>query len=169
MGSHRCQLIWTVGIACLLGACAGDPDRYPSLAVRDAERITGTFNPAERPAPEPVAPVTDASTLASLVAQANAAHKRFLDSAPGTTRLVEATQRLGPESNEWARAQIALADLQSHRSDAAIALGNIDLLAAEAATTFAPTEEIAAAQAQVSAWVDELDKVLITLTGVTAP
>jgi hypothetical protein len=169
MGSQHGHLIWTAGIACLLGACSANPDRYPSLAVRDAERVTGTFDPAQRPAPEPVAPVADAITLDALVARADAAHKRFLDSAPGTTRLVESSQGLGPESNEWSRAQTALADLQSHRSDAAIALGDIDLLAAEAATTFAPREEIAAAQAKVSAWVDEQDRTLTRLVGVAAP
>ena len=38
----------------LLAGCAADTDRYPSLAIRDVERVSGTFEVAEGdPAPAP--------------------------------------------------------------------------------------------------------------------
>src|SRR5690606_18799558 len=48
----------------LLGACTTPADQYPSLAIRDAERVTGTLEPAE-PAPY-VPPETPAAVVTRL-------------------------------------------------------------------------------------------------------
>ena len=63
-------------ISLLLGACATGGANYPSLAIRDAERVTGTLQPAPPAAPEP----PSAGALASvdgLVAQATSAYDSF--------------------------------------------------------------------------------------------
>ena len=163
MGSQRCQLGWTLAFVALLGGCAGNSDRFPSLAIREAERFSGTFNPPPSDPAEAVPAVTDTQTLAQLVDKARSAHARFIETEPGTAALVEQARGLTAETNEWASAQIALADLAAHRSEALIALGDIDLLAAQAATTFAPEADIAAAQEQVSSWITIQDNVLLTL------
>ena len=47
-----------VALACAFtAACASSPDDYPSLAIRDAERVSGTLQPAEPYVPTPAAPV----------------------------------------------------------------------------------------------------------------
>ena len=46
-----------VALACAFtAACASSPDDYPSLAIRDAERVSGTLQPAEPYVPTPAAP-----------------------------------------------------------------------------------------------------------------
>ena len=69
----------------------------------------------------------------------------------------------GIESNVRQRALVAFADLTTLRSDTAIAMGNLDLLKAEAATTFAPTEDIELAQAEVATLLAEQDEALDAL------
>ncbi|MEM8724961.1 MAG: hypothetical protein AAGE86_05495, partial [Pseudomonadota bacterium] len=78
-------------------------------------------------------------------------------------RLVSGARGTSAESDARARALIALADLSSKRSNTAIALGDIDLLAAQGATEFATSNELEAAQTLVVDLLDQQDRALATL------
>ncbi|QUL39207.1 hypothetical protein [Erythrobacter sp. JK5] len=131
------RLSLAVATAAMLAGCAGDSGRYPSLAIRDAERISGQFTPTAR-AVEPVAPVASARDLAAIVDRANASSRAFANARPAASRAVTGARGTSIESDARARALVALADLSSLRSDTAIALGDLDLIAAESAVAFAP-------------------------------
>ena len=50
--------------AVLVTGCAGDKDRYPSLAIRDVERTAGQFTPTEPEELTPIRPVASAGDIA---------------------------------------------------------------------------------------------------------
>lgn len=149
--------------AALLTGCAGDKDRYPSLAIRDAERAVGAFAPAPGNTAEPIRPVASVADLSALTERAQESHRQFRAAQGGVSRLVESARGQGIESNVRQRALVALADLTAMRSDTTMAVGDLDLLKAEAATTFAPTDDIDAARALVSALLNEQDSALDNL------
>ncbi|MEC7534517.1 hypothetical protein A8B77_08155 [Erythrobacter sp. EhN03] len=152
--------------ALLLAGCASTAgDSYPSLAVRDVERAEGTFEPAA-PRQLDVPPVViDAegdvpARLESLVAAARDAHEQFTAAVPAAQRRVQAAGNAAVGSDSWASAQVALADLDSARSNAAVALGDLDILFAAATVQAQDAAAIAAARATVVALVTEEDVVL---------
>ena len=148
----------------VLSGCASSNERYPSLATRDVERVQGTFEPVAPTVltPEP-APSGQADRLASLTAMADSAHGRFLAAVPGARAAVNAVDAAVPDSNRWAAAQVALADLESLRSQAAIALGDLDLLYAQASTGFVEREAIADARRSVISNIQTEDAILAEL------
>lgn len=115
----------------MLSACATGDDRYPSLNVRPGERATGSFAaPEEQPTPSPV-PEETAGLLAQvekLQSEAEEAHGNFTQAAPQARTLVQSASGAATGSDSWASAQIALADLDSARSQAAISLASLDVL-----------------------------------------
>lgn len=158
---------------CLTG-CASTND-YPSLARRQAERITGSADVvAPTPAPsQPPAPPSPEMTgrLAQLVAQARTAHEKFAARRGEAERLIGAASGAAPGSESWSVASIALGDLDSRRSEAMIALGELDEIYAAEAVRAAETgvagnsDAASAAHAQVNDWVAEEDAVLDRLQG----
>ena len=155
-------LIASCSILIALSGCAADNGRYPSLAIRDYERTSGQFTPAPVEI-TPTQPVVTSGELSEILAQARSSHESFLASAPRVDSLVIRAGGLSPESNDWAVAQVALADLIAQRGVTATALSNIDSLEVEAATTFAPTEDIRSAAMEVDALVAEEDSILEAL------
>jgi hypothetical protein len=155
-------------LALPLAACAAGSGDYPSLAIRDAERVEGSFEtgtPAEPPSP-PEPPSADLlGRLSQLQAQATDAHRAFLEAAPGARRAVAAAQGASVTTNSYAEAQIALADLDSHRSRAAVALGDLDLLFADATLAFEVRAPIAETRSEVAALIAEEDAILAELRG----
>lgn len=153
-----------------LAACSSGSHDYPSLAIREAERAFGTFTvPAGdavpiRPASAPPAVI---ESLPEQIALADAAHQRFLSMSSETERLVMASQGSNPYSNAWAAAQVALAELESQRSQSAIALGTLDLLYADASLAFTEREQVDAARSRVLEMVKVEDDVLAQLRGAT--
>jgi hypothetical protein len=155
----------------VLAGCAATSD-YPSLERRPAERASGTATPVTPEAP-PVAPAPPSpeltSRLAQLVEQARAAHQRFAARRGGAERLVASGGGGAPGSEGWSLATVALSDLESTRSDVMIALAELDQLYGSEAVASAETgnraliEPIAAARDQVTALVDEEDRVLAGL------
>jgi len=140
----------------LLAACATPAEEYPSLAPREAERMTGTFAPAP-PAPY-VAPPTPAAVvdrLDRLAAEAASAHRAFLAEAPAARGAVAAAGGSEVGSDGWARASVALAALEGSRSRAMIALADLDRLMVDAAVTGGELERIVAVRDTVIAQVDE--------------
>lgn len=155
-------------LAAPLAACAAGSGNYPSLAIRDAERVEGSFEsaaPVDTP-PPPAPPSADLlGRLSQLQAEATSAHQAFLEAAPGARQAVAAARGAAVESNAYADAQIALADLDSHRSRAAVALGDLDLLFAEAALAFELRAPIAEVRSEVAALIAQEDAVLAELRG----
>jgi len=167
-------------LAILLPACTSAGD-FPSLARRDAERIKGTADPVAAepatPAPPPSPPGAALSAqLESLVDQAHAAHRRFAERQPRGEQLVAAGRGSAPGSEGWALATVALADLEGARSEAMIALADLDQLYAaerigETETSEAAAPQtisgdglaIAAARDQVIALVGQEDELLTSL------
>jgi hypothetical protein len=148
-----------------LAACSTAPGDYPSLAIRDAERITGTI-PAPEPYVPPPTPAPVLDRLAQLTGEAASAHRGFLDQAPGVRSTVSAARGAGVGSESWAQAQVALAGLEGARSRAMIALADLDRLYVDAAVEAMETERIAAAREEVIGMVEAEDAVIAELAAV---
>lgn len=150
----------TLPLLPFLAACATAADEYPSLALRDAERATGTFRPAAS-GPEPYAPpaAPDAvlDRLARLSAEAATAHQAFLAAVPRTRDAIGAASGSEAGDEAWARAHVALAALEAERSRAMIALADLDRLYVDAAVEGMATGPIAAARDAVAAQVAQQD------------
>lgn len=148
----------------LLAACVTPADQYPSLALRDAERATGAFEPAEpEPYAPPVTPVEVTDRLARLTADAASAHEAFLAATAPTRAAVAAAGEAGGDT--WARAQVALAGLGAARSQAMIALADLDRLYVDAAIEGAATDRIGAARDTVAGQVIQQDATMAALAG----
>ena len=154
-----------------LCACASIGE-YPSLAPREAERITGTAEPVTPQAPPPeisAPPSAELETrLASLVEQAKAAHERFHENRARAERLIAAADGSEIASERWSVASIALAELESARSSTMVALSDLDgLYAAERVDHFQAesntAKAIASARRAVMPLVVEQDDILTHL------
>lgn len=151
----------------LLAACASPSAEYPSLAVRDIERVRGTMEvePAP-PLPQP-APATLAQ-LDDLAATARAAHERFMAAAPQARTITDSAAGARPGSDSWARAQVAIADLEAQRSQAMIALADLDRIYVEATTSAQDTDSISAVRGQIDALVAQQDAMIRALLATLA-
>lgn len=154
--------------AILLSGCAAPKAAYPSLAIRDVERVEGSFEP-ENALVEPIVEAPPAAELVERLAQlqnaAASAHRSFMASAPEATRLVNAAAGTDVTSNQWASAQIALASLESARSQAAVPLGDLDLLHADAAIALEQRQAIQTTRTAVIGLIAEEDAILSNLRG----
>lgn len=160
------KIISPAFIALALAGCASTgTGGYPSLAVRDVERVQGNFEPVPTQQLDVPAVEVDLSggleaRLAALLTQARDAHAAFIAAQPAAERLVAAAGGSDVGSDSWAAAQVALADLDSARSIAAIALGDLDIIHAAASVQAGNAVGIDAARGQVIALVSEEDAVL---------
>ncbi len=151
-------------MAFALAACAADRDEYPSLARRPAE-TAGTM-PVPQTAPSPPASSTaPIAGLAGLVEQARIAHNRFFSLRGKAQQLANAARDSAMASESWAVASVALADLESARSEAMIALADLDQHYAAARIAGDDVKAIAAARDKVTSWIAEQDRVLADLRG----
>jgi hypothetical protein len=152
-------------LGCSLAACTAS-DAYPSLALRDIERATGTLQPVT-PAPYiPPAPSAEVlGRLDQLAAEAASAHQLFLAEAPQARRAVAAARGAGPGADSWARAQVAVAGLESTRSRAMIALADLDRIFVDSALDGSDLALVGAVRDQVAAQVGEQDAAIDGLLG----
>lgn len=152
----------------LLGACAAAGEGYPSLATRDIERTGGVMEVVPAPPPSPPAPST-LTTLEDLEATARAAHADFLAAAPRARALASTARSAARGSEQWSVAQVAIADLESTRSEAMIALADLDRIFVDAATSAQATESISVIRSEIEALVAEenavIESLLATLAG----
>ncbi|MDN3645825.1 hypothetical protein QWY75_06370 [Pontixanthobacter aestiaquae] len=146
----------------ILGGCASSSKTYPSLAIRDAERVSGTFSVPETIEPAPLSTQV-IGQLGQIRADAAAAHQAFVAAAPGARGTVSAGTRAEVTSNAWAAAQIAMADLDSLRSVTAVALADLDLLFVDATLAFEQRQKVAEARDEVIAYLREEDATLADL------
>lgn len=153
----------------LLAGCAASSEDFPSLAIRESERVTGTFQPAPGvPWVSPPAPAEALSRLGSLEAQARTAHSAFLAQADDTRGTIAAGRGAEEGSEAWVNAQLALADLQSTRAPALIAMAELDRIYVNVLTQAAEVEEIAATRTTVLAMVEAEDRLIRELSAVLA-
>jgi hypothetical protein len=155
-----------------LTACVAAKD-YPSLGRLPSERMTGSAQPVapdSPPPPPPAPPRTDLTgRLAQLVDQARAADRRFSERRANAERLVAGGSHAAPGSEGWSVATVALADLESLRSDAMLALAELDRIYVDESIAAAETgngagvDTIAAARDQVTALVNAQDDTLARL------
>lgn len=157
----------------VLSACGASAD-YPSLSRRPAERISGSAPAVQPSAPPPVAAAPSpefAGRLAQLVEQAAAAHGQFKARQGNAERLVAAAGNAAVASEGWSVASVALADLESSRSEAMVALAELDGIYAAEAVASAQAQDTgrrdaaAAARERVVSLVGEEDEVLARLRG----
>jgi len=176
-----------------LSACASRGE-FPSLASRPAERaleaapassgaltipaatptrITGSATPAPAAPDAAVSQQVVSSDLAErlrvLGESARAAHERFVGKRARAGQLVAAASGAAVASEAWAVATVAVADLESARSDAMVSLGELDRIYARTRIDGGEGIDggdggaIAAVRDQVTAWVADEDAVLAEL------
>ena len=150
-------------VALALTACTADRDRFPSLERRPAERAFGVAQPvAPAPRTDIAAPApSDASLparIAALREQARKAATLFDSRLPAAQRLASAARGAAIGSEAWSVAQVALADLDSARSQGMVAMADLDRLLIAAAQKEAEGDpsDIAAVKAAQSGVNDTL-------------
>lgn len=149
----------------LLAACATAEGEYPSLAIRDAERVTGMLAPAPaQPYVPPQTPAAVLDRLGRLEADAASAHRAFLAEAPAARSAIAAASRAEVGSDGWARASVALAGLEGSRSKAMITLSDLDQLMVDTAVAGGELERIVAVRNTVIAQIDEQNETIETLS-----
>ena len=160
----KAAILLSITAATALAGCAGQRDLYPSLSIRDAERVSGTFKPVEPDAfvsPPPSADVL--GQIGAMRALAQRANERFLAAAQRARGTVAAARGAQPGSEKWSVAQVALADIESSRSDAMIALAELDRLYVDAYLEASELDQIVAERDEVSALVASQDQLIDTL------
>ncbi len=132
-------LVLLIGASFATGACAKRSD-FPSLARRPAERVYGSAQPVAAATPDADASIpADAGIVARIVAltdQAQKADAKFEARRASAERAVTAARGAAVGSDAWSAAQIALADLDSARSEGMVAMADLDrmlVVAAQAA------------------------------------
>jgi len=159
------RLIYTaasISAITMLTGCAASSGKYPTLEIREAERVSGTFGVPAAIKPAPL-PASDARSLPEIEAAARTAHMKFGQSLPAARSTIDAAHGTDPSSNDWAAAQIALADIESLRSDTAIALAELDLLYAQTTLRFEQREAVGRIQQAVERLIAEEDAALTEL------
>jgi len=152
----------------LLAGCATSAGEYPSLGIREAERVAGTLQPAP---PAYVPPPPSAAALGqvdTLARQAEEAHQAFVAEAPRSSATVEAARGTSVGSESWARAEVALASLISARSRTMEPLADLDRLLVDAAVEGQDLARIAAARDAVEAHVAAEDAAIDRLQQMIA-
>ena len=138
----------------LLGACAGAAEGdYPSLAIRDVERASGSFEPAPYVPTYPAA--TEVASAEGYAAQAREAHRQFLAALPAARARVNAARGSGRGSEAWSVAQVAVAVLEGHRGQAMIALAELDRIYVDAGTEGQETGGVQDVRGPIEALVAE--------------
>ena len=150
----------------LLAACAAPQGDYPSLAIRDAERVSGTMEVAPPPPPPAPPPAATLESIEQLLADARAAHTQFQAATPAARSVTQGASGSARGSDSWSRAQVAIADLEARRSIVMIALADLDRLYVNAATSAEDLTLIAVARDEIGVMVDEQNSVIDSLLGV---
>lgn len=150
--------------------CAANSDKYPSLSIRDFEREQGSFD-----APPPAAaieilplPQDKVARVAALLEQLRASHARFLGEASSARRTISAAAGTQPGDDRWAAAQVALASLDSERSQSAVVLAELDQMVVDATLAVEQRDGVVAAREDTLARLREQDAVLEEMRGVVS-
>ena len=160
-----------ISAALALSGCSTNGS-YPSLQRRAAERSYDAATPAPATADQGLGRLDAAlaTRLDILRQQALAANESFQGQVSTATRTVNAAQGAPVASDAWSVAQIALAQLESKRSAAMIALADLDtlLVSAEKANAEMPSADLPAVRKvrdEVTGWIASQDATLAQLRG----
>ncbi|RVQ69559.1 hypothetical protein EKN06_05165 [Croceicoccus ponticola] len=174
--SHLSRALVTALTMAVLSGCAADTTKYPSLARRDAERMTGgaaVAEPTETAPATPAPPPADLpGKLAAIERAANSSHETFLSREAVARSRARAAAGSAPGTLSWSDAEVALSSLESARSDTMFSLADLDSLLATGAVSQADTgipaglPAIAASRERVAALVAAEDVVLAQLRGL---
>lgn len=152
-----------------LGACASAKDGYPSLARRPVERLNTAPQAPAAPETPPTPPSAEVlGKLDVALGRARSADAQFRQHETRTRQLVNAASGAPLASEAWSVATIALSDLESSRSDAMVALADVDELYAKARIEGGDTAAIEVTRNQILAMVAAQDAVLASLAGKLA-
>ena len=147
-----------------LAACASAQSQYPSLAIRPAERATGTMQPIPaEPVLTPLAPAT-LDRVSQLAADGRAAHQAFVEQVAGARSAISGGRGAASGSEAWARAEAALADVRAARSETMVPLADLDRLLVDAGTQGEATGRIAAARDEVESLLTSEDRTVAELS-----
>ncbi|RKF20995.1 hypothetical protein D6851_08560 [Altericroceibacterium spongiae] len=153
--------LWIAGLGLLALSACSTSGGYPSLAIREEERVSGSMEPV---APEPyIPPKTQPDLLdeiASLRNQALDAHKQFTATSERARRAANAARNAKTGGENWAVAQVALSELESSRSQTMFALADLDRIYVDAAINARELEPAASARSEVMALVEQEDTVI---------
>ncbi len=124
-------------------------------------------------APQPPAPPLAAETVQRIgqaVEQARKAHAAFSSGMAGATGAVSAARGARAPADSWVAAQMALANLQSQRSEAVIAQADLELMFADERLAgpdrITPTAQaLIEARERIAGWVNEQNRTLCRLAG----
>ncbi len=148
-------------VSVLLAGCSTSASDYPSLSIRNEERVTGVFDPVEAE-PYVTTPPTEELTgrVDQLRAMALAANTRFQDATKKAHTPVARAQGAEEGTEAWSLAQIAIAELESSRSDAMIALADLDRLFVDAELDAVQSEKVKQARDEIEQIVHTQDEVI---------
>ena len=164
MSFPRAVCLAPVAAALLVAGCAKDQALYPSLAIRDQERVTGVATPVPpAPATPPVQGSAGTGNFAKYHADAADAHRRLLAAAEGARGTIAAARGAEVGGDAWSAAAIAVGNLETIRSEAMIALAELDLLYVAAQTEGRDVPELVSALSQVNAMVLEEDRLIAAM------
>lgn len=145
----------------LLAGCATPEGSYPSLAIRDGERMTGMMQPVEvRPEAPPATPGAVLDRLTQLAGQAQQAHSAFMAEEAKARQAIVRGLALETGSDGRAAGEVALASLEASRNTALIALADLDRLYADAVTNGDESVRIEAVRNEVLALIRLEDDML---------
>ena len=151
-----------LGTALMLGACTTSSHEYPSLARRPAERLTATFDapPAPVVVVLPAPPASVIGQLGGLINAAQAADTKFRtrEARARSTVIAAGSAKIGSES--WGTATIAVAELESARAEAMLALADLDRLYNDTRVRGEDPGQIGAARDTVTGLISRQDQVL---------
>lgn len=169
MASLTIRIAAPIGALLALSACNADRSRFPSLAIRPAERA---YSAGQQPSTAaPAAPEAAAglpARVAALRETAMAAHARFTAQQGQATSLINAAKGTAPGTEAWSRAAIALASLTSARGEGMVALSDLDrlLITATEAAAIGPDTDlkvVAPAHRTVADLLAEEDRTIAAL------
>lgn len=147
-----------------LAACASAQSEYPSLAIRPAERASGTMQPiAAEPVLTPLPPTT-LDRVSQLAADARANHRAFVDQVASARSAISGAGSAAVGTDAWARAEAALADVRAARSKTMVPLADLDRLFVDAGTQGEATNRIAAARDEIEGLVTSEDRTVAELS-----
>jgi hypothetical protein len=168
----RTALLACTGITLALSACASGAGGYPSLALRNTERMHASAMPVEAeavPAETPAQPEPGlAAALARLAGQADESHRRFESQRGRTMALVGSARGAAMASDAWSVASIALATLHTARGQTSLSLSELESLdiADRASNPNGETRNsaaLASARQRIEALVTDEDRTLAAL------
>ena len=173
--SLLCALL--LPVMTLAAGCAGGSGNYPDFTIPTGSngdgRISASFPGVKTTTPptasgvaEPLPAELDAA-LAAIRNRAAKAVNGFDEDKEQARAHAQSAAGRSVESDQWAQAQVSLANLTSHQSETALALADLDMLAARASTNLedpAKMALIAADQTRLAKRLTQQQAVIDTLS-----